>query len=315
MVNSVWMCWQIDYLLCLQTFRDTSHHIFDKFFLFITMFGEVTIPIMIITLFYWVLNKRVGQFMLWSYILGFILNFIAKVSACIYRPWILDPRVKPLVDAIPAATGYSFPSGHTAGVMSIWGSMAVSFWNNNIIRYLCIIIIASVMLSRNYLGVHTPQDVVVSFIISCFVIWGVYKLMNWEEKGKNRDIILSVGVFILTILALIYAFAKCYPIHYLFGQILYDPTSSNISTLHRSGLVFGAFTGWLIEKRCINFEPQNGSVLKKIIRYSLGILLLFGLNSSTKLIGLSNIGIFVQHILVGFFITLIYPFFVKKYDL
>ena len=315
MVNSAWMCWQIDYLLYLQAFRDTSHHVFDKFFLFITMFGEVTIPIIAITLFYWVLNKKVGQFMLFSYILGFIVNVAVKMTACIYRPWILDARVQPLPEAIPAATGYSFPSGHTAGAMTVWGPIAASFWNNKIIRYLCILIILCVMFSRNYLGVHTPQDVIVSFLISLVSIWCVYKFMKWENEGKNRDVVIAAGFVILTALVMCYSYFKSYPVHYLFGQVLYDPASFIISMTHRSGLVLGAFGGWLIEKRCIDFQPQEGTIIKKIIRFAIGVVLLSGIYSVSKTVNIGDIGSFVQHILLGLFITCIYPFLVKKYNL
>ena len=103
MVNG-WLGWQIDYLLYLQNFRDISGHVLDKFFIYITMCGEVIIPWLVISLFYWVINKKTGQFILWSYLFGFIANTLAKVTACIYRPWILDSRVCPLKEAIPAAT-------------------------------------------------------------------------------------------------------------------------------------------------------------------------------------------------------------------
>lgn len=315
MVNSWWMSWQIDYLLYLQNLREVSHHIFDRFFLIITMFGEITIPIIIITLFYWVLNKRAGQLMLWSYIFGFILNFAAKITACIYRPWILDTRIKPVPEAIPAATGYSFPSGHTAGVMSVWGSLALSFWNNKFVRYISIAIIFLVMFSRNYLGVHTPQDVIVSFVLSCFVIWGANRLIDWENKGKNRDLIITLSLFVLTVLVLVYSFVKGYPIQYLFGKVLYDPASVKISMLCHSGFLFGAFAGWIFEKRYVDFQPQAGSVIKKIIRFAIGMLILFGIDSTIKNLQLGICVQFIQYSILGLFVTFIYPFMVKKFNL
>lgn len=312
-----WLRWQIDYLLLLQNFRDTSGHILDKFFLFITTFGEMFIAIVVICLFYWVINKKIGLFLLWNYIFGFIVNTIAKTTACIYRPWILDLKVKPLAEAIPAATGYSFPSGHTAGAMSIWGGLAIAYWKNKIIRYSCIILVFLIMISRNYVGVHTPQDVIVSFVISCVIIFCSYKLINWEEKGGKRDIVIALSVSIITILSLLYINLKCYPIHYLFGKVLYDPKPTVLETIIKSGFIFGSFFGWIIEKRYVNFLPQNGTIAKKVIRSIVGLILLFGLHGVTKI--LENVGcntfIFVQYTILGLFITFIYPFIIKKYNL
>ena len=312
------MGWQIDYLLLLQCFRDTSHHIFDKFFIFITLFGEVTIPFIFICILYWAINKKVGQFVLWSYMFGFIANLAVKMTACIYRPWILDSRVHPLPQAIPAATGYSFPSGHTAGAVTIWGAFALSYWKNKWIRYSCIALILCVMFSRNYLGVHTPQDVVVSFILSCLVLWFTGKFINWvdkEDNNKNKDVIAVVSVYAAVLLLLGYVFFKSYPIDYLCGKVLYDPTSFKYEILNRSGVLFGAFLGWLLERRFVNFQPEFGSIAKKIIRVGVGIVLLFALHSSSKISCLPLWAQYIQSLILGLFITYIYPFVIKKYSL
>lgn len=318
-----WLGWQIDYLLLLQNFRDISHHIFDKFFIFITTFGEITIPIIFVCLIYWVINKKVGQLMLWSWIGGFITNLFLKASACIYRPWLLDTRIHPLPEAMPAATGYSFPSGHTAGVMSVFGSFATSYWNNKILRYLSIFIIFSVMVSRNYLGVHTPQDVIVSFLVSCIVIFGVSKLLNWvyaDKPNGKRDIILVSATFIITTLTVLYIVLKPYPIYYLFGKVLYYPHDMKYDALVKSGFAFGTFVGWLLEKRFVNFVPEYGSILKKCIRMVLGITLLYGIYSFTKVLkGLDipfvELCSFIQYIILGLFITFIYPLIIKNYKI
>lgn len=310
-----WLGWQIDYLLWFQNFRDVSGHVFDKFFSVITMFGEVIIPLIVISVVYWAINKRAGQFILWSYMCGFVFNTIAKVTACIYRPWMLDPRVHPLPSAIPAATGYSFPSGHTAGVMSIWGGLAVSFWKNKIFRYLCFFIILSVMVSRNYLGVHTPQDVIVSFIISCFVLWGTWSAFEWIEKDSKRDKYFVAVVIALSLFTCLYVCLKHYPIHYLFGKILYDPTSIKYDVIMKSSCLWGALAGWITERRFISFNPENGTLLRKIIRVVLGVILLFALKSASGIVPFGFYGECLQQFIIGLFVTAIYPFIIKKYNL
>lgn len=312
-----WLGWQIDYLLYLQNFRDVSHHIFDNFFIYITLFGELTIPIILICIIYWCINKRTGQFILSSWLAGFTINILAKVTACIYRPWILDCRVHPLPQSIPAATGYSFPSGHTSGVVSVWGATALSYWNKKWLRYLCFAIIVCVMVSRNYLGVHTPQDVIVSFILTALIILVMHKIMSWVEAGEskeNRDLIFAGGLTTLVILTMCYMWFKSYPIHYLFGKILYDPEGMKLLELSRSGFFFGAIIGWLVERRFVGYDPNKGSLLSKIIKTVLGLSVIVGLCSAMPAISetFGTFGKFIQMGIIGLFITGIYPFLLKK---
>ena len=307
--------WQIDYLLFLQNFRDLSHHIFDNFFLTITLFGQIFIPMSIICLIYWCINKKIGFYVLSTYLYGFLVNIFLKTTACIYRPWLLDSRVKPLTQAIAGATGYSFPSGHTSEVVTGFGSIAKSFWENKVLRYLCFIIIFFVMLSRNYLGVHTPQDVIVSFLIGVCLIFANEKLLKWIDDGKNRDFILISVVTISCILLTLYVTYKSYPIHYLNGKILYDPSFIKTDIFIKTGFILGAFYGWCIEKRFVNFSAEIGSIANKIVRFIVGIVIfytLFNLANNIFVLYLGEkLGYFIGYFSAGLFMTLIYPFFVK----
>lgn len=313
-----WLGWQIDYLLYLQSFRDLSHHVFDNFFITITMFGEVMIPISVICLLYWALNKRAGQFIMFSYMFGFITNIILKTIACIYRPWILDSRIHPVPQALPAATGYSFPSGHTAGATSTWGGLAVYFWQNKIVRYMGIIILLCVMVSRNYLGVHTPQDVIVSFFVGIFLLWFIGKLMKWEEQKEGRDLKILLAVMVIVALTVVFVAVRHYPIHYLFGKILYDPSSLKVDALWKASCMLGAFIGWFIEKRYIQFDAEKGSFVKKTIRVVLGITILSALHSAEaplQILPIHHLGLAIQYFIIGLFVTGLYPLMIKKWNL
>lgn len=86
----------MDYLLLLQNFREWSGGIFDSFFTHITMGGEYEFGILFTALIYWIINKNYGIFMIWNLFLGLLTNQFLKVTACIYRPWILDSRIHPV---------------------------------------------------------------------------------------------------------------------------------------------------------------------------------------------------------------------------
>lgn len=311
-----WLGWQIDYLIFLQNFREVSGHVFDNFFLGITMFGEIFIPILFMTFIYWCVNKNAGIYILWSYTFGFITNLFLKTTACIYRPWILDSRIQPIPQAIPAATGYSFPSGHTAGAVTTWGGTAVAFWQHKYIRYLCLGLILLVMFSRNYAGVHTPQDVIVSLFVSIFILFCVKKILEWEKQGENRDLFIIALIGIINILLLLYVNLKSYPCDCFGGKLLFDPTPVKIESFARIGTALGIFCGWLLEKRFVNFNPSTGSVWKKLVRFIVGIAVLslinfFGKDLCIYVLG-NRTGIFVNSVILGLFITFIYPYFIKS---
>ena len=310
-----WIGWQIDYLLLLQSFRDLSGHIFDNFFLTVTRFGEIAIPAMFMSFVYWCWNKKAGIYIIWSYMFGFITNMFLKTTACIYRPWILDSRVVPLEQAFPAATGYSFPSGHTAGAMTTWGSTAVIFWKNKYIRYVCMGLILLIMFSRNYLGVHTPQDVIVSFLVCLFILFIVKKILKWESEGKNRDLVLIGIITLINILLLLYVNLKNYPMDYINGQLLFNPCPVKTDSFARIGTAMGIFYGWLLEKRFINFNPKMGNYLHKIIRGIIGFAVVYLISSFGETVFVNYIGekagLFVDYFVIGLFITFIYPYAIK----
>ena len=149
MINN-WLEWQLDFLIVLENFRELTNNVFDNFFLSTTRFGEMITPILVICLILWCINKKSGIYILFSIASGFILNFAVKVTACIYRPWILSPDIHPIKEAIPYAGGYSFPSGHSTNATTVWGGICVSFWKKPLLR-LVALIIPIVMFSRIYI--------------------------------------------------------------------------------------------------------------------------------------------------------------------
>ena len=135
------------------------------------------------------------------------------------------------------------------------------------------------MISRDYVGVHTPQDVIVSFVLSTLFLCGTYKLIKWTDEDEKRDKYVLLGVVVFTILTVLYICFKSYPIHYLFGKILYDPTPIKYEAIAKSGFVFGTFIGWFIEKRFIDFKPEIGTFSQKVARMLVGLTVVYALNS------------------------------------
>ncbi len=109
----------ISILLALQDFRNGVGGFLASFLSKMTFLGELNTVLVIMALVYWCVNKDFGTYMLMGWSGNRLVNGMLKVTACVYRPWIRDPRIIPYGTSITTATGYSFPSGHTMNAATV----------------------------------------------------------------------------------------------------------------------------------------------------------------------------------------------------
>ena len=176
----------IKFLLWLQELRGGF---WDSFLMGVTDFIASPVVYVFVAVLYWCFNKRAALFLAMNLSLGSLANQTLKNTFCVYRPWIKNPAVVPYAAAMESATGYSFPSGHTQIAASEFLSIAVWQKKRVWLVILSVFMTLTVMFTRLYLGVHTPQDVLVSLVVSCIVIFINAKLLTWIDAGKNRDLI------------------------------------------------------------------------------------------------------------------------------
>ena len=170
----------IQYLLFLQDFRNSIDNALTPFMEGVSMFA-VTYLILFPVYYYWNRNKKDGLYALVAYYFCMVITPLVKLTACVYRPWIRDSRIVPAGKAIVTATGYSFPSGHTTTAAPLAGGMVVNTWKEPRLRVASVLFaafIALTMFSRNYLGVHTPQDVCVGLGVSVLSLFFTAKLVS-----------------------------------------------------------------------------------------------------------------------------------------
>ncbi len=259
----------ITYLLWLQDFRLSINDALTPFVNQLSFFAIsyiVLLPVFV----YWCLDKKKGLFILFAWKFSQTINAILKLTACIYRPWIKDARILPANNAIVTATGYSFPSGHTMMCTPIYGGLAV-ITKNKALRRVWIALILLTMLSRNYLGVHTPQDVLVGFVFGVLAIYLAQKIFAYLDKHPEKDVMFMVFAFLAGVLTLVYVSYKPYPMDYVDGKLLVDPSKMTVDSWGDAGgfAVFGIL--WYIESRFIKFEP-TGWNFKGIVICAIGLI-------------------------------------------
>jgi membrane-associated phospholipid phosphatase len=309
----------IDYLLLLQNFRKLTGGIFDSFFTTFTELGNGLIPVCIMACIYWVVNKEIGVYLLMNFAFSFISNGFLKITACIYRPWIRDVRVMPVSDAKITATGYSFPSGHVSQSTALWGGLAAKMKSRSKVAMIAsIVILALICFSRNYLGVHTPQDVLVSLCVVCIWLFIVSKIITWTEKGKNNDIILTLIVVVISVAITIYAMVKNYPIDYdEAGKILVDSKKMVPDTSYCTGAAIGFFIGWVLERRFVKFNVEC-SINQKIARLICGLpIVIFIVRAGFSIFKSflpTAVTTFLYAFIMTFFVTYLYPLIFTKIE-
>lgn len=286
----------IGFLLWLQELRESLPQIVEEVAVVLSdRIGAGTLLVFACLTVFWAVDRKMGFSAMFCFCLGNFVNQFVKLLACVYRPWVIDPRVQPAPNALDAATGYSFPSGHTVAATSTFGSFAYSLWKKHrILAVLCIVLIVFVGFARNFLGVHTPQDVLVAFAEGALIVFVGMKLVAWFDEHRDRDLMVMVIGLVVGAVCLAIIILKPYPMDYVDGVLLVDPDVMRRDGFEGVGLFTGMFVGWYCERRWVNFSTEGAelSVLARIVRLLVGFALIgaimLGLDPVLKaLVGLS----------------------------
>lgn len=300
----------LQYLLLLQGLRNAAGSFLTPVMLLISDLATTTLVVIGIAVF-WSVDREAGYSILLNYVGGAMINSVIKLTACVYRPWIRDPRITPPQAALKSATGYSFPSGHTQVATSFYGSVAL--WqrrNHRRISILCIIMILLTGFSRNYLGVHTPQDVLVSIAIGTVLLFANNKLLHYLQKNPRALGPLVIIGIALTAAAVLYFTLKTYPVNYADGNLVVDPTEMMIDGYKAAGAMGGCLLGAYIEVRFVNFSTE-GSLRGRLLRTAAGLIPLLliksVLGSALERIAGPQIGGLQTYFLLCFYATAVWP--------
>ncbi|WP_326048261.1 phosphatase PAP2 family protein [Paenibacillus macerans] len=164
----------------IQHWETPALTVFMKFFT--TIGGSLPLILVIITamaVLYTVLGHRGELVFLAGVMLGStVLNWALKT---------LFHRARPVIHRIIEAEGYSFPSGHSMAAFSFYGALAFLIWRHvpaslgrSLMIVLSTLFILAIGISRIYLGVHYPSDVLGGYFVSgCWLTASIL----WYKKN------------------------------------------------------------------------------------------------------------------------------------
>lgn len=127
-------------------------------------------------------TRRAGALALLAMVLGLLVtNITIKPLVERARPWLDWPIVPLVTEKDPN----SFPSGHTCAAFAagmIWMRALPWRWG----RIAAVVAAVLMGLSRLYVGVHYPTDVLVGGIIGALCAWAAWKAYQIIEEKRNR---------------------------------------------------------------------------------------------------------------------------------
>ncbi len=277
----------LSYLLWLQGIREGAPFA-EQFFSLISAIAASSALVIIPCLLYWCFDKRAGAFIVFSFSIGMLITNFTKILVCCYRPWVRSADIRPAESALAKATSYSFPSGHSTTASSLIGGLGWYYRNKSRILFaLCWVFVLLVAFSRNFLGVHTPQDVVVGVLVGVFSIYAARALMSWLDGGQGRDNVFLVAGLVVSVVAIAVSLLKPYPLDYdSTGALLADPYEAQTDVFKTIGCVLGVVVGWYLEHRFVRFEvtPHMGAkrIALRLVVGSLVLALFFALSMLLK---------------------------------
>ena len=166
--------------------------VFDWFFSTITHLGDETAFLLIAIFLFWCVNKRSGYYLMISGFFGTIINQVMKLACKVPRPWVEDPKFSVVGNAKETAPGYSFPSGHSQNSVNTFGAIFIT-QRQKWLRIVCIVIAVLVPLSRMYLGVHTPWDVLAGAACALVILIALENLFK-NDKIFPKAMPIIIGV-------------------------------------------------------------------------------------------------------------------------
>jgi len=243
--------WGTELIFWLQRFSPALDPVFVAF----TLLGEEGFFMLLLPLVYWSVDRRTGMRLTVVFLVSAYLNAAAKAYFDLPRPFAWDSRVRRLYPA----GGAGFPSGHAQGAVVVWGYLAWSA-RKSWAWIPAAALMLFIALSRIYLGVHFPLDILGGYALGGLVLGASVLLGPSLERWIGRQSFSGLTALSILAPAVLLVAAPQAPSH----------------AVTTASALLGMGLGFSIENRRVRFD-SGGTLGRRAARFAVGIGLLFPL--------------------------------------
>lgn len=149
-------------------------------------------------------------------------------------------------------------------------------------------------------------------------MFGIDRLLKWIDAKDGRDLIFYSVLLVMTAFLCIYLHLKCCTQMETYDSLkdVVNPLEMKHGVYGKIGFMLGIFTGWIMERRFIKFDIQDGINLKKVLSVISGIVILYilmmCLNKIFVIFIAKHITAAIIAFLTAFYITFLYPLVLKR---
>ncbi|MCB0213838.1 MAG: phosphatase PAP2 family protein [Anaerolineae bacterium] len=241
----------------------------------ISFMGTTEFYLILIPLIYWTVSKRLGIRILLILVSTDFMGIFFKQLLHQPRPyWVSDQ-----VQLLSTDKTYGIPSTHASDSLAVWGYLAYQMRRGGFWIAITVLVFL-IGLSRLYLGVHFPHDVLFGWIVGAVVlllfITAEQRLTPWLQTQSAGTVIgLGFGVSMVIVL-----------LGLLSGAIISgspDPADWASFAVHSrspagfftlGGGLFGSVTGFVLMQQYARFRT-DGTWMQRAGRFLLGIIGVF----------------------------------------
>ncbi len=248
---------------------------------FFTFLGSEEFFLLVLPALYWSVNTGLGARLGAILLFNSGLNDTLKLVFHGPRPYWFSAQVK----ALAFEPSFGIPSGHAQMSVSLWGMLA-AYAKRPWAWAAAIFMMLMVGLSRLYLGVHFPHDVLLGWLIGALVLWAFLRwsdaLAAWvKTKSLGMQVGLAFALSMLLLAASTVAFISlqgwALPVEWAENALKAGSAQEEIApvsldnALTGAGALFGFLAGlaWITSRG--GFKA-DGKLAQRVMRYALGLV-------------------------------------------
>ncbi|MHB8946059.1 MAG: phosphatase PAP2 family protein [Bacillota bacterium] len=245
-------------LTVIQWLQHFSTPTLDSVFRAFSDLGSETFYITAVPIVYWCVNKKLGIRLAYVFLFSAWANSgLKEFFAAPRPPWTVVRNLYP-----ESAAGYGFPSGHAQSSSVFWSYLAIQS-RARVLSVIAGLLIVLVSLSRVYLGVHWPTDVLGGIALGLALSF-TFSWITGLFRGRRATFQLRLVGGLVVPLAML--------------AVYHGPDGSKIV-----GFLLGMAVGWAFEERFIGFRPAAGFAAQ-VAKVLIGLGVLAGLRAGLKLV-------------------------------